>query len=242
MNRYNILYRFCPLVLIFFLYYCSGTGSQRSYPRYPAQTAQTVPEYRLGFGDVVEVKFFNNDRFNETVRVRPDGRISLERVGDIFVAGMTPSQLDNLITQTYAEIIQNPDVTIFVREFGGYQVYVLGEVNNAGGHVIQRNMTLLQAIAAAGGAKNSASLGSVMLLRSEDGENVQAYSIDVDEWLDGETANLPLALRYVRPRDIIYVPRTFIASASTFLKQVWDGLIPPVNVYLQALLWSRWTE
>ena len=75
-------------------------------------SAETVPEYRLGFGDEVEIKFFNNNQFNETIGVRPDGRITLERIGDIYVNGMTPSQLDSLVTVTYAEFVREPDVTV----------------------------------------------------------------------------------------------------------------------------------
>ena len=91
-----------------------------------------MPEYRLGFGDEIEVKFFNNAQFNEMITVRPDGRITLEKIGDIYVTGMTPSQLDSLITTTYADIIRDPEVTVFVRKFGSYQTYILGEVGDPG--------------------------------------------------------------------------------------------------------------
>src|SRR3990172_184244 len=51
-----------------------------------------IPEYKLGFGDVIEVNFFNNEKFDEMVTVRPDGRITVKRLGDMYVAGMTPSR------------------------------------------------------------------------------------------------------------------------------------------------------
>ena len=122
--RSNFRRLFLVLALLF-LFGCSAISPPRYRSASVQRTARSVPEYQLGFGDVIEVKFFDNERFKETVKVRPDGRISLECIGDIFVAGMTPAQLDSLVTRTYAEIIQNPDVTIFVRDFGGYQVYVL---------------------------------------------------------------------------------------------------------------------
>ncbi|MFQ6103275.1 MAG: polysaccharide biosynthesis/export family protein [Candidatus Glassbacteria bacterium] len=94
-------------------------GGDRTKGPQPAPVNVTVPEYRLGFGDVIEVKFFNNERFNETVKVRPDGRISMERMGEIFVTGLTPLELDSLITLKYSEFIQQPEVTVILREFGG---------------------------------------------------------------------------------------------------------------------------
>lgn len=203
------------------------------------RTAENTPEYRLGFGDVIEIKFFNNDQFNETVAVRPDGRISMERIGELYVNGMTPASLDSIITDRYAEVIKSPEITVILREFGGYQVYVLGEVNRAGGYAVQRDMTLLQAIASAGGINNSAKLKNVMLLRRNHQGSVEAIKVDLSRPLDGMTAND----LFVQPQDIIFIPKTFIASASTFLSQVYDGLLPPVDSYMRAILaYSRFRD
>jgi len=210
--------------------------------------AAVLPEYCLGFGDVLEVKFFNNERFNETVTVRPDGRITMEKIGDVFVTGMTPSQLDSLITNTYAEIIREPDVTVFVRQFGSYQAYILGEVNTPGGYPVERDFTLVQALAAAGGIKHTASIGSIMILRQGKGNEVNALKIDISDYLDGEQLSIYIAEKdlslamnefYIQPQDIVYVPKTLIANVNDFLSQVYAGLLPPIDVYLRALLWSR---
>ena len=94
----------------------------------PASTKkQSKPEYLLGFGDVIEIKFFRNTEFNETVTVRPDDRISLQKVGELEVSGMTPSQLDSVITAIYSEFVLEPEVTVIVRQFGGQNFYVLGK-------------------------------------------------------------------------------------------------------------------
>lgn len=194
-----------------------------------------LPEYRLGFGDVIEIKFFNNERFNETVAVRPDGRITLEKMGDIPVTGMTPLQLDSLITATYAGFVRNPEVTVFVRQFGGYQVYVLGEVNNPGGFPLQREMNVFQALATAGGHKETAKLGSVIILRRAEKNGVQAFKLDLNRALkDRDEAGL-----LVQAQDVIYVPKTFVSNVNTFLKHVYDGVLPPVDIYLRALWWGN---
>ncbi len=199
-----------------------------------------IPEYTLGFGDVIEIKFFESDRFNETVTVRPDGRITLQRMGEIMVAGMTPMELDSLITERYAEFMQNPETTVFVREFSGYQVYVLGQVQSPGGYPVQRDMTLVQAIASAGGAKDGAKLGDVMLLRRSEIGGVEAVKIDLKKALKNDNDDNDGRDLFIQPLDIVYVPKTRIASASTFMKQVYDGFLPPVDMYLRWLLWTKW--
>jgi protein involved in polysaccharide export with SLBB domain len=212
-------------------------------------SAETVPEYKLGFGDELEVKFFNNEQFNEVISVRPDGRITLERIGDIYVNGMTPSQLDSLVTVTYADIIRDPDVTVFVRKFGSYQVYVLGEVNKPGGYPVERNMTILQVLAVAGGVPFSGALGSVMVLRQGRNEDIKAVKIDVNSYLAGGRLRLTTLEReidisvndfFIQPLDIVYVPRTPIASIVAFLEEIYRGVLPPVDIYLRALWWTRY--
>lgn len=226
---------------------CAGPGQVKKTvsPASPViaaaweDSAAETPEYRLGFGDVLDIRFFNSTRFDQTVTVRPDGRISILRLGDVYVDGMTPSQLDSIITAKYAEIIVNPDITVIVREFGAYQVYVLGEVNRSGGIALRREMTLLQAIAAAGGPNNHAKLSSVMLLRRNGEGQMDALRIDLSKSLSGEAASdLP-----VQAQDIIYLPKTFVASASVFLRQVYDGVLPPVDSYLRGVLaYRRWRD
>ena len=195
------------------------------------------PEYRLGFGDVIDIKFFQHFEFNETITVRPDGRISLAKVGELRVKGMTPADLDSIITDTYRRFIREPDVTVIVREFGGYKFYVLGEVNRGGGFPVERDMTVLQAIAAAGGPKISAKMGSVMILRRGMRQEVEAVKLNLSKSLKTKSGlRISPHNILVQPRDIIYVPKTAIASASDFMRQVYTGILPPLDLYLRAVI------
>lgn len=241
-NKYSgILKTVVLLVVALNLSNCAGQKMVRpdtSPASFQQHSQQGIPEYKLGFGDVIEVKFFNNEKFNETVTVRPDGRISLQKVGDILVAGMTPSELDMLITNAYSQIVKRPDVTVIVRQFGGYQVFVLGEVNKPGGFPLQQNMTILQAIAMAGGKKDTAKMGSVMILRRDENGELTAVKVNLADVVKGKsTENIP-----VHAQDIVYVPKTFVANVSTFINQVFDGALPPLNAYLQVLFWTRTTR
>ncbi len=191
-----------------------------------------VPDnYRLGYGDVIDVKFFNNDRYNETVAVRPDGRISLPRVGDIKVEGMCVDELDDIITRTYAEILIDPDVTVIVREFGGQKFYVMGEVEKPGTYSLSKGMSALRAIVTAGGPKKSAKMSSVILIRGSEEQNFIA------ERLNLEMTDLSSAMSHdkrLQSYDVVFVPRTFIADLNTFMSQFYDVALPPFDV------WTRW--
>ncbi len=201
-----------------------------------APAAEEEREYRLGFGDVLEVRFFNNPEFNAEVTVRPDGRITLQRIGDVRVTDMTPMELARLISQKYAEILLEPEVTVTVKQFGGNTVYVLGEVRNPGSYLVQRNMTLLRAIASAGGPTNEANLSSVMLIRMLDEKRVSAVRSDLTQALARKDISPDLE---VRPYDIVYVPKTFIGNIRAFMTQVYDTVIPPLDLYARSVFWSR---
>jgi len=201
-----------------------------------------IPEYRLGFGDVIEVKFFDQDRFNETVAVRPDGRITLQRVGDVFVAGMTPTTLDSLITATYTQVLRAPDVSVFVRQFSKYQVYLLGEVRTPGGYPLQPGMTLVQSLALAGGVTKTARLGEVVVLRQGAAGGANGFKVDLGPHLDPGRSAAMDSLVYLQPQDIVYVPKTALGTLNDFLTQVWSGLTPPLDTYLRWLWLERQTD
>ncbi|MBN1464478.1 polysaccharide biosynthesis/export family protein [candidate division KSB1 bacterium] len=238
-----------PVVLI----HCIGCSShtqlnrQQSFygemqlPRNDSIT-KSDPVYTFGIDDLIEIKFFDNDQFNETVRVRPDGRISLAKVDEIFVLGMTPMQLDSFITAAYAKIIQRPDVTVIVREFGARQIFVLGEVNSPGGYAVHRNMTLLHGIAAAGGLKVSAEPRSIMILRRKNSNILAAYKIDVTRSYKLAESYAKSSDPFIYSMDIIYVPKTYIASASAFLNQIYDIILPPLDTYLRAMWYTAWAR
>ncbi len=195
--------------------------------------------YRLGVDDQIEIKFFNNDQFDQITRVRPDGRISLPILDEIFVVGMTPLQLDSVITRAFSKYIQQPQVTVFVREFGARQIFLLGQVTTPGVYDISKNMTLLHAIAAAGGLKDSAEPSSIMILRRANRTTISALRVNVKSLLKGRASTSAQLNPIVQPMDIIYVPKTYIASTSHFLGQVYDLLLPPVDMYLRALWYTE---
>lgn len=217
---------------------CAGTHSSRlgvinnDETTAASSSAAMPPEYRIGILDELEIRVRYHERLNGLVKVRPDGRITLEDLGDVYVAGMTPSELDSFITQAYSEIVHAPEVTVIARSFAGLSVYVLGEVDRPGIVELKPKMTVLQALAAASGPIRGANLGSVVLLRRDVAGALHATRLNLKRAAIKEGAYLD---SYVQPEDIVYVPKTFIANVNDFLSQVYDGLFPPVDIYLRAL-------
>jgi len=197
----------------------------------PVAPASPTSEYRLGYGDVIEVKFFYNPDLDESLTVRPDGRITLPRLGDILAVGMTPTQLDELITLRYAEIIRGPEITVIVREFGEQVVYVLGEVNDPGGYPLSpRGTSVLGAISLAQGFKPTAKLSSVILIEPDSQGIPLASRINLTRAVGGgQRKDDP----FLRGNEIIYVPATFIAQLNQFMDQFFAKMMPPAEFYLK---------
>jgi protein involved in polysaccharide export with SLBB domain len=188
------------------------------------------PEYRLGYGDVIDVRFFYNPQFDQTLTIRPDGRISLPHLGDALVVGMTTTQLNAIITTKYAEIIRDPDVTVIVRQFGEEVVYVLGEVNDPGGYPLNPyGTTVLSAIALAQGFKNTAKLSSVILIKLNAQGDPQAERLNLTRAVGGSRKDDP----YLEGNEIVYVPSSFIAQLNLFLDQFFTNMMPPLTFYLK---------
>ncbi len=228
-------------LLLFAMFGCSGNTAARRNPALTSEAATTgakvspaavmLPEYRLGLLDDLEVRVQFHERLNETAKVRPDGRITLQEIGELYVLGLTAVEVDRLITEAYAKSIHAPEVTVFVRSFAGLSVYVLGEVDKPGRLDMVPNLTVLQAIATAGGSLKGAKLNSVIVLRQDGSGKVQAQRLDLNR---GAIQNGLAQDRYLMPQDIVFVPKTFIANVNEFLTQVYEGLFPPFDIYLRA--------
>ncbi|MCS7083277.1 MAG: polysaccharide export protein [Bacteroidetes bacterium] len=207
------------------------------------QPAQPEPEqelpilspgdYRINIGDVLEFKFEETDQFNQTVTVRPDGRISLPYLGDVVAAGLTPNDLKRRVEEAYSVILRNPEVTVIVHIASNQAVFVVGEVNEPGLQIMQPNMTVLKAIAMAGSFRPSAKRQSVMLLRRQQNGQYRAYRLDLRAASVGRRPELNVPLE---AGDIIYVPTTVIYDIENFMTRVYNSLIPPINAAIQALI------
>src|SRR5690349_6192054 len=136
-----------------------------------ATTATTSPEYRIGTGDKLQINVYKETDLSPALQVRPDGRITMPLIGDVVAAGQTPMQLQRRLSESLKEYIANPVVTVMVTEVADRVVYVMGEVHTPGAVPLKGPMTVLQALAVAGGFKDFAKPGGIKVLRKVAGSD-----------------------------------------------------------------------
>lgn len=200
----------------------AGAGGTKDFPE-----AMVRPAMRLAPGDVIAVKFLYWPELDQEQEIRPDGKISLQLVGHVDVAGMTVEALDQHLVELYADKIREPEITTIVRSFGNRKAYVAGEVSRPGYVDLTDQMTALEAVMAVGGfQKNSANLSEVVVIRHQDGQRY-AKLVDFNRPVEDQGSDLLLA-----PRDIVFVPRTKIDEVNQWVDQYISRIIPaPVWTY-----------
>lgn len=177
--------------------------------------------YVLQIGDEIQVKAFQIAEIEDTVRIRPDGRISLLLIDDIQAAGLTTAELDKVLTDRYAEFYRNPRLTIVVRTFANLKIYVGGEVIQPALLPLTGELSALGAILQAGGFRDTASRSSVILLRKGPDNKPITMKLNLLDVI--EEGNVDALLQ---PFDVVYVPRKFISKANLFIQQYMRDLIP----------------
>jgi polysaccharide export outer membrane protein len=181
-----------------------------------------APEYRIGVGDVLHIRFTYQPDMNEEVPVRTDGRITLATTGEILAAGKTPKELEDIIVQESSSHLRDPEVRVIITKMGEKRVYVGGEVGHAGFVTLQPGMTPLQAVLQAGGFLRTAKLDSVLLLSPGRSGDMTAARMNMAQVVnDGVPERVRLA-----SGDVVFVPSTWIADMNEVVNLYVRGLIP----------------
>ena len=158
-------------------------------PADPVAAAAGRTEYRIGPSDLLAVTVFQIEDLDREVRVNNAGQVTLPLVGAIDVAGRTVSELETEIARRYGErYLQDPQVTVFVKEFASQRVTVGGAVKKPGIYPVTSRLTLLQAVALAEGMTDIASHRNVIVFRSASGQRRYAR-FDLDAIESGQAAD-----------------------------------------------------
>jgi polysaccharide biosynthesis/export protein len=172
----------------------------------PAAGSAVVPssssrgDYRLEPGDKLRIEVYKDEQLSQSLQIRPDGKITLPLVGDLDAHGLTPSELRDRLTTSLKQYVNNPVVTVVVVEATLPTAYVVGEVNHPGIVTLKGGMTVLQALAIAGGLKDFADTKNIRILRA--GPNgSQAIAFNYRDAIKGSGS--PLVLQ---PGDTVVVP------------------------------------
>jgi polysaccharide export outer membrane protein len=174
---------------------CASTRSQQPDPR------PDPGEYRIGREDVLEVVVWHEPELTRVVPVRPDGKISLPLAGEVEAAGKTPAELQQGLSKVLSPYIRDAAVAVLVREINGPRVFVLGEVTKPGGFPLRGPMSVVQAIALAGGRTEFGG-DEVDWLRAKPDGTTERVRLSFGDLVKGEAAG---AL-WLRGGDVLYVP------------------------------------
>lgn len=180
-------------------------------------------DYRIGAQDLLEISVFGVPDLSKTVRVNSNGQISLPLVGAVMAGGKTIPDLENDIAAELGHgYLQDPQVSVFVKEYTSQRITLEGEVQKPGIYPITGKTSLLQAVATAQGLTELADLGGVMVFRQIDGQRMAA-AFDMRAI---RTGNAPDPQVY--GDDIIVIERSGSKTAMReFLK-----IIPVLGVFM----------
>jgi polysaccharide biosynthesis/export protein len=162
-----------------------------------------LSEYVIGPDDVLAVNVWKEPEISRTLPVRPDGNISLPLVGDLVASGRTPAQLQGEIKKQLVAYLSNPEVTVLVQEAKSHKFNIVGEVEKPGSYVMSTPMTVLDAIALAGGLREFARETKIYVLRENaDGSRIR-LPFNYRQVIKGDDLKADVQLQ---PRDTIIVP------------------------------------
>lgn len=177
------------------VFFCTNCQSTTYQSITEAHQTSNVASDVLGTGDVVSVVFPGAIQFNQTQKIRLDGKISLPIIGEVMAVGKTPADFRDELTQQYESELQDPEVIVSLVHSAAV-VYVNGQVAMPGKVVLDRRMTVFDAIMEAGGFATLANKKKVILTRQENGKR-KRYQLNFKD----EEAQV----FYVQPYDTITV-------------------------------------
>jgi polysaccharide export outer membrane protein len=167
----------------------------------PALAASAAgADYRLVNGDKLRIEVYREPQLSHSLQIRPDGKISLPLAGDLVAAGQTPAGLREAIATALREYVTNPVVTVIVVETQLPTISVMGEVNEPGSVPLKGRMTVIEALAAAGGFKDFANTKNITIRRPT-AAGVQRIRFNYKEAVKADSEPV-----YVQAGDVIIVP------------------------------------
>jgi polysaccharide export outer membrane protein len=194
-----------------------------------------VSEFVLGAGDTVEFAVFRQDDLKRSVKIDTSGKVMFPLIGDMQVAGKGIFTLRDELKERYSVYLVNPQITVTVTAISSKKFMVLGEVTTPGVFTIDSDITIIGAIAKAGGMTHDAKQNKVIVIRrGKEKPELLSFSFK-DAWKKGDvTRDLTL-----RPGDIVYVSTKTIADVGRFMTYIAQIISPIVSLESGIVLWPQ---
>lgn len=156
--------------------------------------------YVIGAEDVLSIQVWKEEALSQTVTVRTDGKISLPLIDEVQATGLTPLQLKEVLTRKFKAYVEDPIVTVMVREGKSFKIYITGQVSRPGVINLVGEVSFLQFIAQVGGFTEWANQKKILIIRKE-GNKENRILVNYKKIVSGDAPNFML-----KPGDVIIVP------------------------------------
>jgi polysaccharide biosynthesis/export protein len=171
---------------------------------FSTRSMNTVPDnYIIGPSDVLAITVWKESEFSKTMPVRPDGKISLPLIGEMQASGLTTAQLRQVVGQKLMDYISEPEVNVVVQEIKSRNFNVMGKVIKPGTYDLARPITVLDAIALAGGFQDFAKISKVYVLRRMADGSQRMFPFNYKLVIKGK--NLQENMQ-IQPGDTVVIP------------------------------------
>ena len=192
-------------------------------------TAQTPgPPYRLQIGDSFQVMYRITPEYNQTVTIQPDGAVSLDLIGQVQVSGLTVAQAVERVRVRAGERLNDPEVSIELKDFDRPRFTVLGEVTNPGRYELRGPLTVEDGLALAGGFKITARHTNIILIHRVNDEIGETELINYKELEKPARHHVFVSLR---PGDLIIVPQSNLSKVERFVRLANVGVYYPLPTF-----------
>jgi polysaccharide biosynthesis/export protein len=180
-----------------------------------AQQLKTRPQYQIQPGDVMEVHYRYTPEYDQTVTVQPDGYITLNLVGNVKVGQATVEEARTAIIKQASERLNQPEVSITLKDFQKPYFVVAGQVVSPGKFDMRENTTALQAVMMAGGFKDTAKSSKIVLFRKINSDTAEVKVLDLKKMEKTSALERDIALQN---GDMLLVPQNAAAKFERFMK------------------------
>jgi polysaccharide export outer membrane protein len=158
--------------------------------------------YIIGPGDVIDMSIWKDEALRGQMIVLPDGTISFPLIGELRAAGRTLAELKQEVVEKISVYVPDPTLSAEVKQVNSMLIYIIGRVNQPNRFVINTNITVLQALAMAGGLNPFAKRGSIKVFRQE-GDKTKLFPFHYDDVIEGKRLEENITLKR---GDIVVVP------------------------------------
>jgi polysaccharide export outer membrane protein len=172
------------------------------------------PRYVLQPGDSFDVSFDLSPEFNQSLTIQPDGYVTLRGVGDVHIAGETVPQLNETIRTAYSKVLNDPIISILLKDFEKPYFTVDGQVAKPGKYDLRGGMTVTQALAVAGGTLSGAKHSQVLLFRRAGEGWVEARILNVKKMMKEGNLNEDMQ---IHPGDMVFVPKSVLSKIDRYM-------------------------